>query len=172
MKVFEYGGGGSTLFFLSRMQINTVITAEHDGTWFHELEKTIRNLGLSGWKGMYLPPENSASVADPSDPSGYISNHPDFRGMEFGKYARSIDAFDNNFFDLVLIDGRARPSCLFHAISKVKSGGLLILDNSEREYYTKNSQGRINTLFTVEMDGFAPVPYNDWFSKTTIWKKK
>src|SRR4051812_14868890 len=39
-RVFEYGGGGSTLFFLDNA--GEVVTVEHDEEWFYKLEKTIQ----------------------------------------------------------------------------------------------------------------------------------
>lgn len=38
-------------------------------------------------------------------------------------------------FDLIEVDGRNRSTCIQNAISKLKSGGILIVDNSERERY-------------------------------------
>ena len=37
--------------------------------------------------------------------------------------------------DFVLVDGRARTECAYYSISKLKKGGLFILDNSERDRY-------------------------------------
>ena len=47
-------------------------------------------------------------------------------------YATFIDSFPDHSFDLIVIDGRARAACIQHAIRKVKKGGYLLIDNSER----------------------------------------
>lgn len=38
-------------------------------------------------------------------------------------------------YDVILVDGRDRVKCIKSAIPKLKPEGILILDNSEREYY-------------------------------------
>lgn len=50
-------------------------------------------------------------------------------------YDDVCENFDDNYFDLVLIDGRDRVKCAMSAMSKVKVGGVLMLDNAERERY-------------------------------------
>ena len=37
--------------------------------------------------------------------------------------------------EVIVVDGRARASCMFQSISKLRPGGMLILDNSDRSYY-------------------------------------
>lgn len=43
--------------------------------------------------------------------------------------------FRENFFDLILIDGRNRVDCGFVSTHLLKPGGILMLDNSERPRY-------------------------------------
>jgi predicted O-methyltransferase YrrM len=50
--------------------------------------------------------------------------------MQYRNYVEQIDAFADATFDIVLVDGAARPSCIMHSIHKVKPGGLLIVDNT------------------------------------------
>lgn len=52
-------------------------------------------------------------------------------------YNKVIDNFVDNYFDLILVDGRDRVKCIESSIPKLKSGGWLVLDNSEREYYQR-----------------------------------
>lgn len=52
-------------------------------------------------------------------------------------YNKVIDNFIDNYFDLILVDGRDRVKCIESSIPKLKSGGWLVLDNSEREYYQR-----------------------------------
>ena len=53
---------------------------------------------------------------------------------EFKAYVREIDQTRCNF-DLIFIDGRARIDCIAHSVNRVASGGVIILDNSERVQY-------------------------------------
>jgi hypothetical protein len=47
----------------------------------------------------------------------------------------TIDRFEDESFDLVLVDGRARVAAVRHAMPKVRPGGLLVLDDAERPRY-------------------------------------
>ena len=132
--VFEYGGGGSTLFFLDRGA--RVITVEHDKEWFEKLFGIINHDDLSKfWTGIYEAPEYEIrpSGLHHSNPTSYKSSSQHFIGKIFKKYANKINEFPNDYFDFVIIDGRARPSCVKQSVAKVKIGGYLVLDNTERE---------------------------------------
>lgn len=48
-------------------------------------------------------------------------------------YNTAIDSF--GLFDIILVDGRNRVKCIESAIPHLKPNGILILDNSERDYY-------------------------------------
>lgn len=52
-------------------------------------------------------------------------------------YNKEIELFPNEYFYLIIVDGRDRVKCIESSIPKLKQGGWLILDNSEREYYQK-----------------------------------
>lgn len=44
--------------------------------------------------------------------------------------------FPEHYFDFISIDGRARVSCIFQALSLLKQeGGILVVDNTIREQY-------------------------------------
>ena len=59
-------------------------------------------------------------------------------------YYTICDAYPDNCFDLILIDGRDRSRCLLQSRRLVKPGGVIILDNAERSWYQK----AISTLST------------------------
>ncbi|MDN3506134.1 MAG: class I SAM-dependent methyltransferase [Simkaniaceae bacterium] len=50
-------------------------------------------------------------------------------------YYNVCDEFDDEFFDLILVDGRNRKGCIYKSLSKLKPGGVLMLDNAERTFY-------------------------------------
>lgn len=132
-KIFEYGSGASTKYWISRGC--SVISVEHDPEFFNKMA-----LDLSGECDYRLiEPEvasgcNSTSAASPDS---YCSS--DFNGYSFESYVKAIDDYPDGFFDIVVVDGRARPSCIKHAIPKVKSGGAIVLDNSDRQYYLERT---------------------------------
>lgn len=170
--VFEYGGGGSTLFFVKRVQ--EVVTVEHDKSWFEILSQIIKDKNYSNWKGSFKLPQMGDLVDSPSisKPEHYSSDDDLSIGYNFKDYASFIDSYPDNYFDIVLVDGRARPSCLKHSIDKIKKGGLLILDNSNRKYYLEDLKETIKNNFETVIDNTGPSPYTESFTKTTVWRKK
>ena len=169
-RVFEYGGGGSTLFFLDRVE--EVITVEHNPEWFEKLQEILSPAEKSRWTGSLMLPEkndNSEGLSI-SAPDDYYSSDVNYRDMNFRKYASSINKFPDDYFDIVLVDGRARPSCIKHAVNKIRSQGYLILDNADRDYYLKDI-GPLLKNFKLVSKKLAPLPYNPDFVKTNIWEK-
>ncbi len=171
-RVFEYGGGGSTLFFADR--VKEVVTAEHDREWFNVLADIIKSEGLTNWKGLFIEPEKGDlfPVADKANPGHYSSEDEKFKGLNFKAYAFAIDSFPDEYFDVVLVDGRSRPSCMKHGIPKLKKGGFLVLDNSDRTYYTTFFSKVLSDNFTNLLHSSGACPYLTWFTQTSIWKKK
>ena len=47
-------------------------------------------------------------------------------------YPAAIDEFGDDSFDVVIVDGIYRPECLQRGASKVKPGGLLVLDDTDQ----------------------------------------
>ena len=54
---------------------------------------------------------------------------------------------------------------------KLADAGFLIVDNTEREYYTSKIGKYLDGLKKVS-DCYGPVPYITWFNRTTIWQKQ
>ncbi len=136
--VFEYGSGGSTRYWL-RKGAARVVSIEHDPQWFaimqtHAASPTVE-LRL-----VEAEHDHAAIDADRADPAAFVSDGPRFRAHRFTRYVQQIDGFPDASFDVVLVDGRARPSCIVHAAPKVKRGGLLIVDNADRDYYFTRTQ--------------------------------
>nr|WP_294907046.1 hypothetical protein [uncultured Lacibacter sp.] len=135
MIVFEYGSGGST-FFLSE-RVHTVYSIEHDPRWFAEVQKNLsKDVTGRFYHQLVLPEEGSVEKSHSCDhPDLYLSCMGAYKGLRFQNYVQTIDQHPDGYFDLVIIDGRARPSCIQHAIPKIKQGGILLVDNADREYY-------------------------------------
>jgi hypothetical protein len=170
-RIFEYGGGASTLFFLSK--VAEVVTVEHDQQWFQMLKEKIGHPDSVRWSGQLVMPEkfSHALNLDKSLPTDYFSGHPTDQDVTYKSYSTFICRYEDEHFDLVLIDGRARTSCLFHAIPKVKVGGFLVLDNSERKYYLPNNLANLQKHYKLLINHAGPVPYSSYFSQTTIWQR-
>ena len=169
--VFEFGGGGSTLFFVKRAK--EVFTVEHDAEWFNNVRTIINESGSRYWQGYLIQPEPGKIVNCPllSAPDHYTSEAEVFKDYNFRKYASKIDEFDDAYFHVILVDGRSRPSCMKHSIPKLRKGGYLVLDNSDRDYYISGLQETLARDFIVVLDNTGASPYSGIFTKTTIWRK-
>jgi len=167
--VFEFGGGGSTLFFLKRCQV--VITVEHDEKWFLVLKNRIDDKEVKNWVGRLVEPEPGSVTTYPSasNPDHYSS--ADAEDVNFRKYASSIDSYPDEYFDVVLVDGRSRPACIKHALPKLKSGGLIVLDNADRSYYIGPEIEKMLKEYPVLLCKKGPSPYVESFTQTNIWEK-
>lgn len=170
-KVFEYGGGGSTLFFVKRSK--EVVTVEHNKEWFSILSNIMKKKEYKNWKGDFIEAQTGNYIENPdkANPDHYSSDDEDSKHQHYYNYASAIDRFTDNYFDVILIDGRSRSSCIKHALPKLKSGGLLVLDNSDREYYTTFFKEKLSSNFSKIIENVGPSPYSREFTKTTIWKK-
>ncbi len=158
MKTFEYGSGGSTLFFSKNVQNHNSV--EHDRTWYQIMNNLINQKKLINVK-------LSLKIPSHIQDNDYESTDKNYKGLSFREYSSFIDSFPDGSFDIILVDGRSRNSCIRHAIRKVRAGGYIILDNSERPEYdqTELIKNFEQTIF------FGPGPYERSFWQTTVYKK-
>ena len=115
----EFGSGRSTLWLAKR--VGKIISTEDNEEWFNKVQKNIRDSGLKNVE-VY------------------------FRQAE--KYTESLDESGDESLDFVLVDGFARDICTQKSFNKLKSGGILIIDNINR-YIPNQSRapGSIRTEF-------------------------
>lgn len=131
--VFEWGSGGSTVFFAKRVKY--IVSLEDSPAWYLQISNKLRHLPSDKVQCTLIEPQRigATEALDTSDPEQYASESEP--GYKFESYARFIDRFPDVYFDLVLVDGRARPSCILHAMPKVKPGAVLVLDDAHRPRY-------------------------------------
>lgn len=135
MQVFEYGSGGSTLYFAQKTA--RVISVEHDKEWYGNTKKAINESGLVNINYVLIEPQllQDTVLRDCVDPTKFVSCFVDYKGYEFSAYANAISSYDDESFELVVVDGRVRHSCIANAMQKIKRNGILLLDNADRTYY-------------------------------------
>lgn len=166
-RVFEYGSGGSTLYWLSRNMLP--ISVEHDPSWF-DLVRIHLDTSKVDYR-LVQPQKHVAEViADISDPLLYLSEDAQYKGYNFKSYVSQIDTFPNGYFDVILVDGRARPACIMHSAPKIKVNGLLILDNADRLYYTQKAGVFLHNYKCLPFYGVGPTGYQMW--KTEIYVRQ
>ena len=156
MRVFEYGSGGSTLYLAPR--VAELVSVEHDPDWHAKVQARVGNRSE-----LMLVPSTE------EEPGDYASADERDQGRSFRAYAEAIDRFPDGYFDLLLIDGRARASCFRHGRAKVRAGGWIVLDNSDREPYTSVVSAAREAGWAEERCA-GPSGYTPYFSQTTIWR--
>lgn len=161
MTVFEWGSGGSSAFFAKRAE--RVVSVEHDPAWLLNVKQALTTKEYTNAEISLVQPLKSGNP----DP-WYSSSSPDYLGCCFQSYASAIDSYPDESFDLVVVDGRGRPGCMRHAIPKVKRGGFILLDNSERAAY-QSGCSLLEGWSGERMWG--PGPYNGYPWETRIWRR-
>jgi hypothetical protein len=158
-------------FFLKHQA--TVYTVEHDAGWFKKLEEIVKQKKYNNWHGFFIEAEKNQLFpnSDIANPLHYATDDDFYRNCNFKNYSTAISQYEDSFFDIVLVDGRARPSCIYHSLSKIKQNGILVLDNSDRTYYLTKTRFEIEKQFTQLLSDYSPSPYAYDFTHTTIWIK-
>jgi predicted O-methyltransferase YrrM len=133
MTVYEYGSGGSTLFFASR--VARVTSIEHDPLWYSLVQTKLQ--------------ENSVTNVNLQLVEFDLSPTADFENSHYVQSVRDTEA------DVILIDGledcstyHRRPLCFALAETQIKQGGIIILDDSWRYRHLrqKNSAVRVQVF--------------------------
>lgn len=166
-RVFEYGSGGSTLFWVRKGSV--CVSVEHDRSWYYELNSRLKSNPYLDYRlcEAEISHQFGPGERDPANPDHYASaampNH------DFKRYVTQIDEFDDNFFDVVLIDGRARASCIKHCARKVAKEGILILDNADLDYYTSQAFVYLSGFSKRRLSGVGPSSFVFW--QTDIYSR-
>lgn len=165
-KVFEWGSGGSTLFFAKRAR--HVVSIEHDEGWFEQAR-----VALASAAGRKIDYRLVRAGTEASPDWRFQSGARGWEQANFEAYVRAIEPFDDDYFDVVSVDGRARMGCLEIGARKVAPGGLLLLDNSNYPRYAERVASIRKALKGwEEIDLSGPGPYSRtpaW--ATTIWRR-
>ena len=157
--VFEFGSGGSTLYFLNKGC--RVVSVEHDAQWHEKVSQKLN--GRDGHTYLLRTPQPPVAGQQ-----RYFSEYPGDENLSFELYVRSIDSYEDGLFDIVFIDGCVRMDCIRHAAAKVKPGGCLILDNAERDQY--HLAGALLKGYDV-LDFYGFGPYEPELWQTLIFRK-
>jgi len=158
MNAFEWGSGGSTLFIAQR--VKNLVSIEHNPDWYVKIGQLLKEKGFSNCR--YFLKEPQAGGTD------YFSSSKYYRGFSFEEYCKIIDSYPDNYFDLVLVDGRARTFCISHALKKIRPRGYLLLDDSDNTGY---APGKELLKDWERKNFFGPKPYVINFYHTTLWQK-
>jgi hypothetical protein len=146
--VFEYGSGASTAWLAARS--DHVHAVEHDGTWFERVKDMpgtdradIRHVACAG-------DELDAPDGDP-----YV--------------VAPNTVADRRPYDLIIVDGMARRSCLAAAPGFLAPNGIVVLDDTERDTYRAARQRLVDDAGYVELTVPGPKPSVSYISTTSFF---
>lgn len=128
-------GSGNSTLFYAK-NVKRVVSVEHDEAWYNKIVTA------------------KASNADMI-----------FTALEKdGEYAKKASLLGEKF-DVIIVDGRDRVNCCKHSINALSPNGVLVLDDSEREFYEE-----ARTFLTL--NGFKELPFTGispglFYNKTT-----
>jgi predicted O-methyltransferase YrrM len=100
----EWGSGRSTIWFAER--VGTLVSLEHNPKWHRTVDAMLKTKGVKNVE--YHLRENEL------------------------EYRRVANQYPPESFDFILVDGVARDECALTAISLVKRGGIVIVDDYNR----------------------------------------
>jgi SAM-dependent methyltransferase len=115
MRVFEFGSGGSTLFFAKRTKHVTAV--ENDQAWFDRVSERVKSKAI----------QNVEIKLQQFD----FKNPHDFEHSDY------LKAMTGAKFDVIVLDGaeewtQVRPICFQHAEWQVNPGGIIVVDDAWR----------------------------------------
>ena len=128
----EYGSGRSTMYFANKLK--KLVSIEHYEGWYKKVEQQLKDNRISNVEYLLIPKQDTPDSIEDIDTEldKLKGNEP---RNDFYNYYSKVNEYADGYFDFVLIDGRARTKCGLNAIDKLKSGGIFVLDNSERLRY-------------------------------------
>ncbi|MGC4036275.1 MAG: class I SAM-dependent methyltransferase [Chitinophagaceae bacterium] len=103
-RVLEFGSGMSTIWYSKHA--GEVFSVEDNSGWYKNISKVFSAKNMNNVSYHFMDDENNYS--------SFMTN-------------------DNKKFDLIMIDGSHRSQCINTAIKLIKPGGIIYLDNSDKD---------------------------------------
>ncbi|MEO1483617.1 MAG: hypothetical protein AAFU77_16025 [Myxococcota bacterium] len=142
--VLEWGSGRSTLWFAPR--VRQLWSVEHNEGWYRQVLDDANRSEFSASIQIELA---SVEIADE-----YVNAHPDL-------IPESVD--------VCLIDGAFRALCAKRALSLVRPGGLIVVDNVERYLWHPKALGS-SPNSRERAQGNADSDWDDFAEHTREWR--
>jgi predicted O-methyltransferase YrrM len=137
----EFGSGRSTAWFAKRLRHLTSV--ESDEGWYARTQKSLKDQGLT--------------------------SKVDYRKCAAEEaYAAQATMFEDYSIDFCLIDGVVRDHCALGMVDKIKSGGLLVVDNVN--WYLPNDTTH-SPDSRRSADGSASDLWGAFASKVASWRR-
>ena len=152
----EFGSGSSTLFFAPR--ISKLYSVEHNEEWYHLINEKLTGLNCSNVDYRFVVQNDKSDFVDDVFD---LEEKRDFEiRRDYVNYFRALNDIQDHSLDFAIVDGRARTECCHEILPKIKKGGILILDNSERKRYE---------LVFEQLKDFEMYETTNGLTNTTFW---
>jgi hypothetical protein len=131
-------GSGNSTLYYSK-RVSHVDSVENDNFWYEKIKNT-------------MPGNVSLFYCELA---------------EDGEYCRYTQR-TNKAYDIIIVDGRDRVNCCLQSFNSLNAGGVLVLDDSEREEYTEAINFLTNRGFK-RLDFWGLAPAVNYHKCTTIF---
>ena len=141
MTCLEWGMGGSTLRF--GKEVDRWYSLEHNSQWYHDIMHQVSELGLAKKIiGKLCSSGSWDSVrrwtdGDPRWPKRWADLERTMKAYGWKDYCTGFKHFGTVTFDLVFVDGRARPECVKQIVESGRLEGILLVHDwkKHRSHY-------------------------------------
>lgn len=145
----EFGSGRSTAWFAKRLGRLTSI--EHDRAWYERVRQKLAQRGCDNVDYRFVPLDLSWREGEP------------WERRPLPAYVAVLDDFADGSLDFVVVDGHYRTLCIRQALSKLKQGGMLLIDDVGMWYADKGPPVPADwTLISLTSNGLK---------ETGVWQK-
>lgn len=118
--MLEYGCGGSTIHFCN--YVTEYYSIEHNSEWYSKILKVAKpNTKMYHIDRNHITPEKNRIRAKNWNELDASSRSKDFK--DYIHFPQTL----NKIFDVVLVDGRARPECAKFIFDYLKDDGILFI---------------------------------------------
>ena len=115
MACIEFGSGRSTAWFAER--IGRITSIEHDVRWYEQVREMLEQANASNIDYRLIPLDHPP---DEPEQDTYAPTPA---------YVAVLDQFEDASLDVIVVDGHYRTHCIRASMSRLKSGGLLLVDD-------------------------------------------
>lgn len=115
-QMLEWGSGGSTTWFSKRAK--HVTSVEDNQSWFERVRRTFEQEKITNIDYRFIPTDHS------------IDQEKCIQEKKIPEYVAVVNGFQQDYFDMIIVDGSFRNVCINQSPRFLKPGGYLVLDNS------------------------------------------
>ena len=143
----EWGSGRSTRWFAARVE--KILSIEQDPQWHGKVVADLADVRNAECR--LIPIEHAIDTP----------THPHYE--KWPAYVAVVDQFADASLDLVVVDGHYRQACIQRALPKIRSGGLLVVDNTN---WLPLADWGVPAAWSIVHQS------SNVMTQTTIWKKQ